>query len=148
MRQETVAGWLSIAAGAVHAGAAPEHFDVWWGYGAFFAATSLAQALLGLVLVTRGIDTATWPWTRTRVPVCIAGILGNLAVLGLWVVTRTVGIPSLGPEAGIVEPVGSADAIAAVLEVATIILLAVVLRNASRDRTDSAPSTSNGPSDR
>ncbi len=130
MRLEAAAGWISVAAGAIHGGVAQEHFADWWGYGAFFVAAALAQVLFGLLLVTRGLETPTWPWARVRGPVFVAGIIGNLAILALWAVTRTAGIPWFGPEAGTVEPAGAADSLAALVEGALVILLALLLRRA------------------
>lgn len=124
MRLEALAGWLSVGAAFIHGGVAAQHFAEWWGYGAFFVVASVCQAVFGLLLVTRGLHTPRWPWSRVRVPLFMAGIAGNVAIVALWAVTRTVGIPSLGPEAGTVEAVGAADAVSVLLEVLLVILLA------------------------
>src|SRR5215216_7342782 len=83
---------LSLLAGLIHLWVAPEHFEEWWGYGAFFLVAAAAQ-LLYAPLALR------WP-SRTLL---IVGIAGNLAIVALYLLTRTVGIPPLGPEAGKVE---------------------------------------------
>ncbi|MES2155492.1 MAG: hypothetical protein V4510_10190 [bacterium] len=123
-RLERTAGWLSIAAAGIHGGVAPQHFAEWWGYGAFFLVAGVCQGLLGLLLVTRGIESPAWPWERARRPVYLAGILGNLAILALWAVTRTIGIPAFGPGAGEVEPVTTVDAAATLVEAVLVVLLA------------------------
>jgi hypothetical protein len=80
---------LSLLAALIHLWVTPEHFEEWWGYGAFFLAAALAQVLYApLVLV--------WP---TRIAL-LGGIAGNLAIVALYLLTRTVGIPLFGPGPG------------------------------------------------
>ena len=43
------------------------------------------------------------------------GALGNLAVVVIWIYTRTVGLP-LGPDAGETEAVGAPDALSSAFE--------------------------------
>jgi hypothetical protein len=107
---------LSLVAALIHLWVAPEHFEEWWGYGTFFLATAAAQ-LLYVPLLLR------WP-SRT---VLLAGIAGNLAIVVLYLLTRTVGIPFLGPEAGKVEGVGLADVGATTSEVEIALALGAVL---------------------
>jgi MFS family permease len=96
---------LSMVAAVVHLWVMPEHFEEWWGYGAFFLVAASAQLLYVPLLVR-------WP-TRT---VLLLGIGGNLAIVVLYLLTRTVGIPLFGPEAGEVEGVGFADVCATTSE--------------------------------
>jgi hypothetical protein len=42
---------LSLVAGLVHLGVAPEHFEEWWGYGVFFLVASAAQVFYVPLLV-------------------------------------------------------------------------------------------------
>lgn len=90
----------------------PEHFAEWWGYGVFFLLAALAQAVLAVLLV----------WWPAR-PVLLVGILGNLFIMSLYVVTRTIGIPLVGPSAGEVEGVGLIDAASKVTEGFLVLLL-------------------------
>jgi hypothetical protein len=57
-----------------------------------------------------------------------AGILGNAAIILMWLVTRTVGIPFFGPEAGQTEKVGFVDLVSKATEVAVIVHLWLLLR--------------------
>jgi hypothetical protein len=71
---------LSLLAALIHLWVMPEHFEEWWGYGAFFLVTAASQVLYApLVLL--------WP---TRM-VLLSGIAGNLAIVALYLLTRTVG---------------------------------------------------------
>lgn len=126
---ERAAALLFLVAGLLHASAAPQHFVEWWGYGAFFAVAAVAQALFGLLLLTHGI--AKPPWETVRRTAYGAGILGNLAILALWAVTRTTGIPA-GPNVGELEPVGVLDGATKITELAGVVLLALALRDAPR----------------
>ena len=86
MRVLYAAAALSLLAALIHLWVTPEHFEEWWGYGAFFLVAALAQALYAPLVVV-------WP---TRI-VLLAGIAGNLAIVVLYLLTRTVGIPLFGP---------------------------------------------------
>jgi hypothetical protein len=115
---------LSLLAALIHLWVTPEHFEEWWGYGAFFLVAAAAQVLYApLVLV--------WP-TRT---VLLLGIGGNLAIVGLYLLTRTVGIPLFGPGAGEVEGVGFMDLCATASEVGIAAALgAALLRETTTER--------------
>jgi hypothetical protein len=105
---------ISMLAATVHVWVAPEHLQEWWGYGIFFLATALAQGICGPLLLRRP---ARW--------VLLAGAAGNLAVLILWLVTRTTGIPFFGPHAGDVEPVGFLDLLCALAEAGLVVGLGI-----------------------
>jgi hypothetical protein len=118
-----------VGAGLVHARLAPEHFEEWWGYGVVFVAAAFAQVILGLGLLTdalRSPDAAPHlrRWDRTMV---WAAVGCNVALVVVYVVSRTVGVP-VGPERGEVEPVGLLDVVTKLLEAAAILLLGVALR--------------------
>jgi hypothetical protein len=115
---------LSLVAALIHLWVLPEHFEEWWGYGAFFLVAGAAQ-LLYVPLLLR------WP---TRV-VLLVGIAGNLAIVVLYLLTRTVGIPLFGPEAGQVERVGFADVCATTSELSISVALgAALLREITPER--------------
>ncbi|MEY2403746.1 MAG: hypothetical protein QOD38_1297, partial [Acidimicrobiaceae bacterium] len=82
---------LSAGAAVVHVAVCPEHVREAALYGAFFAAAASAQ--LGWAA---GALLKRWAWLP------VVGLVGNVAMIGLWAVTRTVGVP-LGPGAGEVE---------------------------------------------
>ena len=103
---------LSLLAAAIHLLVAPEHLAVWWGYGAFFLLAGLGQALLALGLLL-----------RPGRGLALAGVAGNLAIVGLYLVSRGVGIP-LGPHAGETEAVGALDVLATAAELGTVAALA------------------------
>src|SRR5919112_4708477 len=84
----------------------------------------MAQGLYGLALVR-------WSWQ----PLLLLGIGGNLAVIALYSITRTVGIPFFGPHVGEVEGVGIADIVATTSELALVVaLIWVLLRGLPRER--------------
>ena len=118
---------LALAAALVHLIVAPDHLREWWGYGAFFLMVAALQVLFGLALVRR-----PRPW------LLLAGIAGHLALISLYVVTRTVGLPPVGPLAGETEPVGALDLLSKSIEIGLVIILSVLLRGAYRSRTASA----------
>ncbi|MDP9351023.1 MAG: hypothetical protein M3P51_05725 [Chloroflexota bacterium] len=111
---------LSLVAALIHAWAIPEHFGEWWGYGIFFLVVAVAQAYLSDGLLY-----------RPRPRLFLAGIAGNLAVVALYVATRSVGIPVFGPHAGEVEPVGAIDLASVLAEVALIAALVALSRFSS-----------------
>lgn len=120
---ERTAAALSFAAGGLHLLAGPQHLEEWWAYGLFFFGAAVAQAAYGLVLFTQGIE--GWGgWTAVRGRVYLAGIVGTSAIMALWVLSRTVGVP-VGPEAFEPEGIGVLDGASKIVEVA---LVAVLLR--------------------
>jgi len=115
---------LSLLAALIHLWATPEHFEEWWGYGAFFLGAALAQALYAPLVLA-------WP---TRM-VLFGGIASNLVIVALYLLTRTVGIPLFGPGAGEVEGVGFIDLCATASEVGIAVALgAALLRETSTER--------------
>lgn len=127
---------LSIVASLLHAFVTGEHFDEWWGYGVFFVFSAMAQAIFGgIPLFSRMMESesilTSWPRARLQA-YCWAGIVGNVLIIGMYVVTRTVGIPLFGPDAGKVESVGVIDVVSKLVELALVIHLALLLRTQSR----------------
>ena len=102
-----VGGGLSLLAGTVHAGLAPDHFAhaAWLG-GGFVLAAVLQTAWTAFAL--RGLDGR----------LVAAGLLLNLGLVGGWLVSRTVGLPGLA-----VEPVGVLDILTVGVELALCGLL-------------------------
>jgi hypothetical protein len=124
---------LSLSAGIVHALVVPEYLSEWWGYGFFFTLAALCQITYGLVLFMR-------PWAYDETggsrsesggyagPVYLAGACANLAIIGLYSITRTVGIPFFGPAAGKIEPVTALSLTVTVIEAVLAGILIVMSR--------------------
>jgi hypothetical protein len=89
----------SIGAGVIHLALGPEHMSEWVVLGTGFYVSGVLQVLFGLVLL-RPVGRRT----------LTAGALGSLAFIGVWLVSRTTGLP-VGPEAFEPEGYGVADAI-------------------------------------
>jgi len=104
----------SAAAAGVHAAAGPVHFREGLLIGGFFVVSALAQLAWSMVLMVQGPDRRLL-W---------AGLLGNAAVVLLWAVTRTVGLP-FGLVA--VEAVGTWDLAATAWEVVIVGCCALAL---------------------
>jgi hypothetical protein len=102
-----------IGAAVVHFAYAPAHFDEDAVHGVFFLVVAWAQLVLAFALA-RWRD-ARWPW------VAVVGV--NAAVAGVWLISRTAGVP--GSDA---EPVGFPDALATGLEVAAVVGALLALR--------------------
>jgi hypothetical protein len=110
---------LSFGAALVHAWVFREHAAHWWVYGAFFAGLAVAQAGFALALSR---------WTARKL--LVAGILANVAVLGVYVWSRAVAVP-FGPHAGRPEPIGLVDLAAAAAETALVGVLVAMLARGS-----------------
>jgi hypothetical protein len=130
---------LSALAAAMHLIAAPEHLEAWWGYGAFFIGAFLAQSAFAVAVLRR----------PSQLLVSI-GIWANVAIVWLYVLTRTAGVP-IGPghaaqgghghagEGGKhVEAVGMLDMTATVAELGTVVALVALLGTGARKRTVNA----------
>jgi hypothetical protein len=82
---------LSLSAAIAHLDGVTVHGRQWWAYGAFFLVTGVLQATLAALLL----------W-RPRAWMAVIAIPGNLAIVGMYVYTRTNG-PPLGPHRGAPE---------------------------------------------
>ncbi|GAB3067294.1 hypothetical protein [Pedococcus soli] len=101
------AALLSVGAALIHVGVSADHFREWWAAGLFFLVTAAAQ-----------LAWAAWLWARPASRRVLAvGAAGSVALVLLWVVSRTSGLP-IGPEAGVAEAVGAADVVCGILELA------------------------------
>lgn len=137
---ERTAAVLSFAAGGLHLMAGPAHLEEWWAYGLFFFVAAAAQAAYGLTLLTQGIE--GWGgWSAVRGRVYLAGVIGNLAIIALWVVSRTVGVP-VGPGAFEAEGLGVLDGASKAVEIVLVVLL---LRLRALDRAGLARGPAHQP---
>ncbi len=87
---------------------------------------------------------------RPRRRVLLAGAAGSAALVLLWLVSRTSGLP-FGPEAGVAEPIGAADTLCVVMEVLSGGLAAVAVTawaptRLRRRRRRAGPPSSPAPS--
>lgn len=112
---------LSALAGFIHIAVTPDHFEEWIGYGLFFLIASTLQFMYALLLLAHAANRE----------LLLAGIVGNGLIIVLWAITRTVGIPFFGPEAGEVEAVGVLDTVSKLVEGALIVCLFVLRRTNS-----------------
>ena len=108
---------LSAGAGAIHLSVASDHFHEYWLFGAFFAALGSAQVAWAVLVAIRGPSR----------PLLIAAI-GNSAVVALWIVSRTTGLP-LGSHLGAPEALGFPDVAATLFEVVLVGCAAWSLRH-------------------
>ena len=142
---EKFVGVCVIVSGSAHGLVTQEHFQEWWGYGVFFLATAVCLIGFGLALITDAIDPRYMPGdvNRVRRLMYAAGAIGNVSILGLYVLTRTAGIP-LGPGSGSVEPVGVIDLVAKTAELLAVAGLVVLLIKTRPHRSDAVlPAPSN-----
>src|SRR5438128_9323698 len=107
---------LSLGAAGIHFAVMSDHFTLTWYHGAFFAATAWLQLAWAVAIVVK-------PSRR----LLLAGVIGNLVIAEVWLVSRTIGIP-FGPESGIAEPVAFADVLCTILEVGIVVGSLALLR--------------------
>jgi hypothetical protein len=103
-----IAAALSVGAAVIHAIVFPPHLSESLLYGAFFAAMAVGQLGWAVLAVVR-----PRPW------VLAAGVIGNLGIVALWALSRTVGVP-LGIAAGRREAVGVMDTTCCLLELGIV----------------------------
>ena len=110
------AAFASFGAGLIHLAVVSEHVSEWWLYGLFFIVLGVVQ-----------MGWAVQAMTSDPLPVPHLFAAMNAAVIGLWIVTRTTGLP-IGPEPWQAESVGTADLLCTVLEVVVVVLLVLTVR--------------------
>ena len=102
-----IASAAAAGSALVHFAVAPEHFAEWWGFGLFFVLC--AEVQLGWALLLGRI--------RSNRMLAI-GIAGSLALVAVWALSRTTGLP-FGPEPGVPEEIALPDVVSVVLELTT-----------------------------
>jgi hypothetical protein len=112
-----IAAVLSFGAGVVHVSAAGDHTEVPILFAGFIVVAVL-QVALGARLL----------WRRPSRPLVAAGLALMVGSIGVWLVSRTVGLPF--PEDGHQEPVGFKDGVTVLFELGAIPPLLMLL---SRD---------------
>ena len=124
---EKLVGVCVIVSGSAHGLVTQEHFQEWWGYGVFFLAAAICLIGFGLALITDAIDPRYMPGDvhRLRRLMYVVGAIGIVCVLGLYLLTRTAGIP-FGPGLGSVESVGVIDLAAKSTELLAVVGLVVL----------------------
>lgn len=109
---KVIAASFLAGAAAIHFAALPEHAAQSALFGQAFAALALGQSVLAL-----GVLAGT-AWVRP------AAIGSSALVVGVWLVSRSFGLP-IGPDPWVPEAIGTADVIATALELGAIAVLAV-----------------------
>lgn len=121
-------GLLSGGAALVHFAAIGEHFTEYWLFGLFFMGLSLLQMAWAIAVMVRPSRPLLW-----------IGAVGNALVVGVWILSRTMGLP-FGPESG--EPMGAGfgDGVVTVFE-GLVVLGSVFLLIVSTGRRSLRPVT-------
>ena len=121
-----VLAMLSAAAGLIHFSAAPAHFSESSLHGSFFVVAGLLQ-IVAAGLLLRGGGT----------PLLRATAAGNIAIAGIWVMSRTIGTP-VGPQRWTPEAIGFADATCSLIEV-LVVAGCLLMLSADRNLVNSSP---------
>jgi len=111
-----VAATLSLAAAAIHIAVLEEH--------------ALEDVLFGVFFLAVGGAQLAWAAAYLAFPsrwLAIGGLLGNAAVIGVWLVSRTVGLP-IGPTPWIAEPIALLDVLTTTYEIGLVAALLLILR--------------------
>jgi hypothetical protein len=113
--------WLSVAhatavfclmgSAIIHAAVIRDHFEEWWAAGITFIILASLEGAAAVALLA-----------RPSRPLYLAGTWLSQVTIGLWVLSRTVGLP-FGPDPFTPEPVGGPDVTATVLEAVTWVAL-------------------------
>lgn len=105
----------SLATAGIHFAVMGEHFREYVAFGVFFSLVAWFQALWALGVVV----------SPTR-PLLAVGLVVNAAVVVIWIVSRTAGLP-LGPEPGTAEPTAFLDVLSTILEIGIVVATATLL---------------------
>jgi len=116
------AALLTLGAAAIHFAAAPGHFSEYLLYGIFFILLGAAQVALAVGLIVK-------PSRRLYA----LALLGTLAVIGLWLMSRTTGLP-IAPRPWRPEEIAFPDFAATLLEAIACVLFAFRVRRPSARR--------------
>jgi len=139
------AAGLSIFALFAHAIDTPDHLTEWWGYGTIFIILGAFQFFYGIALFLqpwRYDEDGNWrdDAGRSGRPYYIIGIFLAAAVIVVYIITRTSGMPFLGPEAA-AESVTALSLVPPLVDIPLIYCLTILLlrsRMGSSERLDTA----------
>lgn len=129
---------LALGAAAIHVAAGPAHVEALGDLALGFYWVAIFQAAIGIGFLAAGAS------TPGRLPSRVA-LAGTLVITGLWIISRTIGIPLV--ESG-AEPVGVADLVATVLQLGIIVLIwpvALATRPSAADLSGRRPYGRRGP---
>lgn len=107
---------LSAAAGIIHLSVTRAHFQESALFGAFFVVSGILQ-----------IGFAVYLWRRAARWLVAAIVAVNLAVVVIWIISRTTGL-LVGPEPGVPEHAGLEDITSTVFEVLLAAALLLAMR--------------------
>jgi len=105
------AALASLAGGLIHLTVVSEHVSESWMHGVFFVVLGVVQ--IAWAVLAMASDRLPFPRTFAIV---------NAAVICIWILSRTSGLP-VPPQPWEVEPVGVADLACTVLEALVVVLL-------------------------
>ena len=108
----------SIAAGVIHAAVVREHLSEEWVFGVFFILAAALQIVWAIAILF-----------EPSVIVYAIGALTNGSLIGIWVVSRTIGLP-IGPHSWMPETVRALDVTATLLELLLVVGSFVLVRRA------------------
>jgi hypothetical protein len=111
---------LSLSAAIAHFGVAAPHYREWWAHGLFFVVCGALQAAFAALILF-----------RPRAWLALCGIAGTLAILAMYVYSRTNGSP-IGPHEGVPEEPGVYDMTTAAGELALVVVLVLMLEDRAR----------------
>jgi hypothetical protein len=121
-------GLLSVVAAVIHFAVTPEHFEEYLLFGVFFLVLGAFQLVWGVLAPWRPWPAMLW-----------AGLVVNVGVIVIWIVTRTSGLP-IGPEAGEAEEIHLLDGLATAAELLIVLGSAWLLAGGrSRHHVAQAP---------
>ncbi len=111
-----IACGLAWITGLIHVLAAIQHLDEYALYALFFIVLAITQCAWGVAI-----------YRAPSRKLLSAGAILSLAVVALWIISRTSGLP-IGPEHWTPEPVGALDSIATGNEIVLALMIFFFLR--------------------
>lgn len=124
---------VSLVAALLNVLTATEIMNEWWLYGALFFLVAGFEAFYMFILLF-----APWQYDDTGaqqarlesrgVVFYVLGILGLAATIALYIVTRTTGLPFLGPSAQAFHAIRPLDLVTRAVEVILIVLLVMLIQ--------------------
>lgn len=124
---------LSLGAAALHFAVVGDHIEEHVPFGVAFAVVAWLQAAWAVAIVAAP--------ERRLLRLLQAGVVGNLLVIGAWVVSRTAGLP-FGPHAGEPEAASAVDVVATSLEMLVVLGCVAVLLAGDRQAHRARPRSS------
>lgn len=119
---------LFASAAAIHLALIQEHLREWLGYGIFFIIVTIIQLKYAILIYLKEDSKKL---SKKWFAIYLSGMIFNLLIIEIYIITRTIGIPFFGPGAGEIEALTPIGIFSLFVEAAAVLTSWQLIRKSS-----------------